>query len=115
MDSDLQHIRLRRRNGRADRANARRRYALRAACSRLSAVGVFMRNGRNKTKRMLAMWLRTNENMNLDVVRCIGEYCWKDGWRGVTGGAGSGGVTRISAVEAKAAETAAFTRLAPSA
>ena len=111
-NSVLQERRFHRRAG---IATERRRYALRAACSRLRAVGVFMRNGRNKTKRMLAMWLRTNENMNLDVVHCIGEYCWKDGWRGVTGDAGSGGVTRISAVEAKTAETAASTRLAPSA
>ena len=68
------------------RAVERRRYALKAACFRLRAVGAFMRNGRNKTKRMLAMWLRTNKRANLAVVRLIGECCWEDGWRGVARG-----------------------------
>jgi hypothetical protein len=68
------------------RAIERRRYALKAACFRLRAVGAFMRNGRNKTKRMLAMWLRTNKRANLAVVRLIGECCWEDGWRGVARG-----------------------------
>ena len=106
MDSNLQHIRLRRRN---DRANERRRCALQAACCKLRAAGAFMRNGQNKTKRMLAMWLRRNENMNLDVMRLLGEYCWRDGWRGV---AGCGDHTRNAAVEADAAAAAAGTHLA---
>ena len=58
---------------------------------------------------MLAMWLNTNQNINLDVVRRIGEYCWEDGWRGVAGGVGD---TRMAAVEAEAAAAAAATRLA---
>ena len=94
MDSNLQRIRLGRRNDhRADRANQRRSYALRAAGRKLRAVGAFIQNGRNKTKRMLAMWLRRNENMNLDVMRLLGEYCWQGGWRGVAGGGGGGGHT----------------------
>ena len=95
IDSNLQHLRLQRRDG---RAIERRRYALRAACSKLRAVGAFMRNGRNKTKRMLAMWLRTNENMNLAVVRLIGKLCWKDGWRGVADGSGGGVDIRLALV-----------------
>ena len=89
----------------------RRRYALRAACSKLRAVGAFVWNGRNKTKRMLAMWLRTNKSMNLAVVCRIGEFCWKDGWRGVACG-GDRDHTRMAAVEAEAAAAAAATRLA---
>ena len=105
-DSNLKELRFRRRNS---RAIERQRYALRAACSTLRAVGAFIWNGRNKNKRMLAMWLNTNQNMNLDVVRRIGEYCWKDGWRGVAGGVGD---IRMAAVEAEAAAAAAATRLA---
>jgi len=68
-----------------------------------------MQNGRNKNKRMLAMWLRRNANMNLDVMRLLGEYCWQDGWRGVAGG--SGDHAQNTAVSAEAAAVGAATRL----
>ena len=84
-DFNLQDRRLQRRRR---RATERQRCAARAVYSKLRAVGAFMRNGRSKTKRMLAMWFRRNGNMNLDVMRLIGEYCWRDGWRGVAGSDG---------------------------
>ena len=46
------------------------------------------RAARNKIKRMLAMWLRSNEILDLDVVRHIEEFCWQHDWRGVADGDG---------------------------
>ena len=82
-DVAMQELRDQRRKG---RAIIRQRHALRGACIRLRAVGAFIRNGRNKTKRMLAMWFLVKEStLDLDIVTCIGEYTWTDGWRGAFG------------------------------
>jgi hypothetical protein len=85
MDSNLLDLRRERRTG---RATERQRCALRGACIRLKAVGAFIRNEQDfKTKRILAMWLRTkHQDMNAAAVRCLGEFCWQGGWRGAAGG-----------------------------
>lgn len=100
----LQERRLQRRTGRAIK---RRRYALRAFCIRLRAVGCFIRNRRNKTKRTLAKWLLVGKSgLSFHVVCLIGDYCWKDGWSGIDGGGGGGECARVAVVEAEAAATA---------